>query len=95
MTSLDNLDFMGIRSNKTVQIAVRLEPEEKKQLTFFANRLGLSPSSLVRNQIKKLLKELEEKVSDKYYANIAESAILSGPEYTQEEIEDLFGTNEE
>jgi predicted DNA-binding protein len=83
---------MKIKNNKSVQIAVRLEPEEKNQLNFFASRLGLSPSSLVRNQIKKLLKDLEEKVADKYYANIAESAILSGPEYTQEEIEDLFGS---
>ena len=83
---------MNTKTKKTVQIAVRLEPEEKKQLTFFSTRLGLSPSALVRNQIKKLLKELEEKVADKYYANVAESAILSGPEYTQKEIEDLFGS---
>jgi len=83
---------MDIKTKKTVQIAVRLEPEEKNQLNFFATRLGLSPSSLVRNQIKKLLKELEERLADKYYANIAESAILSGPEYSQKEIEDLFGS---
>ena len=84
---------MGTHNNKTVQIAVRLEPEEKKQLSYFAGRLGLSPSALVRNQIKSLLKDLEEKVADKYYANIAETAVLSGPEYTQQEIEELFGTN--
>ena len=85
---------MKIKNNKTDQIAVRLEPEEKKQLTFFASRLGLSPSTLVRNQIKKLLSELEEKVIDKYYVDVAESVTLSGPEYTQKEIEDLFGSNQ-
>lgn len=84
---------MDTKHNKTVQIAVRLTAEEKKQLVFFAGRLGISPSGLVRNQIKTLLKDLEDKVADKYYVNIAETAILSGPEYTQEEIEELFGSN--
>jgi predicted DNA-binding protein len=85
---MDNIN----KTNKTVQIAVRLNPEEKTRLNFFAGRLGISPSALVRNQIKILLKELEEKVADKYYANIAENAILSGPEYSQDEIEKLFGS---
>ena len=81
-----------MKINKSSQIAIRLQPEEKRQLSYFATRLGLSPSALVRNQIKYLLKELEEKVNDKYYTNIADMAVLSGPKYSQEEIEDLFSS---
>jgi hypothetical protein len=86
----DKSNFMIMKTNKSTQIAVRLQPEEKRQLSYFATRLGLSPSALVRNQIKYLLKELEEKVSDEHYSNIAEMAVLSGPKYSQEEIEKLF-----
>jgi predicted DNA-binding protein len=81
-----------MKINKTTQIAVRLQPEEKRQLFYFATRLGISPSALVRNQIKTMLKELEEKVSDGYYANIANMAVLEGPKYDQEEIEKLFSS---
>ncbi len=81
-----------MKINKTTQIAIRLQPEEKRQLTYFATRLGISPSALVRNQIKSLLKELEEKVADGYYANIADMTVLSGPKYSQDEIEDLFAS---
>jgi predicted DNA-binding protein len=79
-----------MKINKTTQLAVRLQPDEKRQLVYFATRLGISPSALVRNQIKSLLKDLEEKVADGYYSNIADMAVLSGPKYSQEEIEDLF-----
>lgn len=79
-----------MKVNKTTQIAVRLQPDEKRQLFYFATRLGISPSSLVRNQIKTLLQDLEDKVTDTYYNNIADIAALSGPKYTQQEIEDLF-----
>jgi predicted DNA-binding protein len=79
-----------MRINKTTQLAVRLQPDEKRQLTYFATRLGISPSALVRNQIKSLLKDLEDKVADGYYNNIADMAVLSGPKYSQEEIEELF-----
>jgi len=79
-----------MKTNKTTQIAVRLLPEEKRQLFYFATRLGLSPSALVRNQIKTMLGELEDKVNDSYYSKIADMAVLSGPRYTQEELESLF-----
>lgn len=79
-----------MKINKTTQIAIRLQPEEKRQLFYFATRLGISPSALVRNQIKTMLKELEDKVNDKYYSNIADMAVLEGPKYDQEEIEKLF-----
>lgn len=82
----------NMRTNKTTQIAVRLQPEEKRQLFYFATRLGISPSALVRNQIKTMLQELEEKVKDGYYSNIANMAILEGPKYEQEEIEKMFRT---
>jgi predicted DNA-binding protein len=94
MSPLDIVRHFNInkemRINKTTQIAVRLQPEEKRQLTYFATRLGISPSALVRNQIKSLIKELEEKVADGYYTNIAEMAVLSGPKYSQDEIENMF-----
>jgi predicted DNA-binding protein len=80
----------NMKNNKTTQIAVRLQPEEKRQLFYFATRLGISPSALVRNQIKTMLQELEEKVKDGYYSNIADMAILEGPKYEQEEIEKMF-----
>lgn len=79
-----------MKTRKTTQIAVRLLPEEKRQLNYFATRLGISPSALVRNQIKTLLSELEEKVNDTYYSKIADMTVLSGPKYTQEELEELF-----
>jgi len=79
-----------MKTNKTTQIAVRLLPEEKRQLNYFATRLGLSPSALVRNQIKTLIRELEDKVADGYYTNIADMAVLAGPKYSQNEIEDMF-----
>lgn len=79
-----------MKINKTTQLAVRLQPDEKRQLLYFATRLGISPSALVRNQIKTLLKDLEEKVEDGYYNSIADMAVLSGPKYSQEEIEKLF-----
>ena len=79
-----------MRVNKTTQLAVRLQADEKRQLVYYATRLGLSPSALVRNQIKTLLKDLEDKVSDEYYSNIADMSILAGPKYTQEEIEEMF-----
>lgn len=79
-----------MKINKTTQLAVRLQPDEKRQLMYFATRLGISPSALVRNQIKSLLKDLEEKVEDGYYNSIADMAVLSGPKYSQEEIEELF-----
>lgn len=79
-----------MKVNKTTQIAVRLQPEEKRQLFYFATRLGISPSALVRNQIKTMLQDLEEKVSDGYYTNIADLTVLDGPKYDQEEIEKLF-----
>jgi|GEM_PF-2328355 len=82
----------NMKNNKTTQIAVRLQPEEKRQLFYFATRLGISPSALVRNQIKTMLQELEDKVKDGYYSNIADMAILEGPKYEQEEIEKLFRT---
>jgi len=39
-----------------------------------------------------MLQELEDKVKDGYYSNIADMAILEGPKYEQEEIEKLFRT---
>jgi predicted DNA-binding protein len=81
-----------MKINKSTQLAVRLQPDEKRQLVYFATRLGISPSALVRNQIKTLLKDLEDKVADGYYSNIADMAVLSGPKYSQDEIEDLFVT---
>lgn len=79
-----------MKINKSTQIAIRLQPDEKRQLSYFATRLGISPSALVRNQIKSLLKDLEEKVADGYYSNIADMAMLSGPKYSQDEIEAMF-----
>lgn len=82
-----------MKINKSTQLAVRLQPDEKRQLTYFATRLGISPSALVRNQIKSLLKELEDKVTDGYYNNIADMTVLAGPKYSQEEIEDMFAAD--
>jgi len=79
-----------VKTNKTSKLAIRLEPREKDLLNYFATRLGMSPSVLVRNQIKSLLKDLEEAVENKYYVNIAKISAISGPEYSQEDIESLF-----
>jgi len=79
-----------MKTNKSSKLAVRLEPNEKRLLDYFATRLGVSSSALVRNQIKTLLKELEEKVSDSHYVNITKISKLSGPTFTQEEIEQTF-----
>ena len=79
-----------MKVNKTSKLAIRLEPKEKQLLSFYANRLGISPSAIVRNQIKTLLSTLEEKVSDKYYSSIVEMSNFAGPNFTQEEIEKLF-----
>lgn len=69
---------------------MRLEEKEKELLFYFANRLGVSPSSLVRNQVRSLLEELKQKVNDTHYTNIAEISMLSGPSFSQEEIEEIF-----
>lgn len=79
-----------MRTNKSTKLAVRLEPKEKRLLNYFANRLGVSSSSLVRNQIKTMLKELEEAVEDKHYINMVKISSLVGPTYSHEEIKDLF-----
>jgi hypothetical protein len=44
----------------------------------------------VRNQVKTLLEELKQKVNDTHYSNIAEISLLSGPNFSQEEIEEIF-----
>lgn len=82
-----------MKTKKSSKLAVRLEPKEKKLLNYFATRLGISSSALVRNQIKSMLKELEEKVSDSHYTNLTQINTLSGPTYSQEEIEELFEIN--
>jgi hypothetical protein len=79
-----------MKQNKTSKLAVRLEPKEKKLLTYYANRLGISPSAIVRNQIKSLLTNLEEQLTDQYYTNLVEVSSFNGPNFTQEEIENLF-----
>jgi predicted DNA-binding protein len=79
---------------KESQLAVRLEPQEKELLNYFATRMGISPSALVRNQIKFLLKDLEEKLTDKYYANMADRTLITEPKFTQEEIEEIFQTRQ-
>ena len=79
-----------MKTRKSSKLAIRLEPREKELLNYFATRLGMTPSVLVRNQIKSLLKDLEEAIENKYYVNIAKIAAFSGPKYTQEEIENLF-----
>lgn len=79
-----------MKINKSTKLAVRLEPKEKKLLDYFAGRLGVSSSALVRNQIKSMLKELEEAVEDKQYINMVKISSLAGPTYSQEEIKDLF-----
>ena len=79
-----------MKNNMTTKLAIRLEPEEKDLLFYFARKLGLSPSALIRNQIKVLLKEMEEKLIDKYYLQITSLDSFKGPTYTQEDIEKLF-----
>ncbi|MEI7579110.1 MAG: hypothetical protein WCJ58_03655 [bacterium] len=76
--------------NKTTKLAVRLEPREKKLLNYYATRLGLSSSALVRNQIKTMLQELEEEVANFRYVNMTKISSLTGPTYSQEEIKELF-----
>lgn len=78
----------------TTKLAIRLEPEEKDLLFYFARKLGVSPSALIRNQIKVLLKEMEEKLTDKYYLQLTSLNSYSGPTYTQEDIEKLFEVNQ-
>jgi predicted DNA-binding protein len=84
-----------MKQNKTSKLAVRLEPKEKKLLNYYANRLGISPSAIVRNQIKSLLTNLEEQLSDTYYTNVAEMNAFSGPNFSQDEIEKLFEVDKE
>lgn len=79
-----------MKENKSSKLAIRLEPKEKKLLTYYADRLGLSPSAIVRNQIKSLLSNLEEQLSDTYYSNVVEMSAFNGPNFSQEEIEKLF-----
>lgn len=79
-----------MNKNKTSKLAVRLEPKEKRMLNYYAAKLGVSSSALVRNQIKSLLQELEEKVTDSHYVNVTKLSTFSGPTFTQEEIEDIF-----
>jgi len=82
-----------MKSNKTSKIALRLEEEEKQLLFYYASKLGLTPSALIRNQIKKMLQDLEEQLADKHILNITNSSLVTGPNFTQEEIEDLFEIN--
>lgn len=84
-----------MKKNKTSKIAVRLEPREKKLLFYFATRLGLSPSALVRNQIKSMLKELEDNIQDSHILNITKLTPLNGPTYSQDEIESMFEVGNE
>jgi len=79
-----------MKENKTSKLAIRLEPKEKRLLTYYADRLGISPSAIVRNQIKTLLTNLEEQLSDKYYSNVIEMSAFKGPNFTQDEIEKIF-----
>lgn len=83
-----------MKKNMTTKLAIRLEPEEKDLLFYFARKLGVSPSALIRNQIKVLLKEMEEKLTDKYYLQLTSLNSYSGPTYTQEDIEKLFEVNQ-
>lgn len=83
-------NYRTMKQNKSSKIAVRLEEKEKRLLTYYANRLGISPSAIVRNQIKTLLVNLKERLSDSYYTSIVEEKNFSGPDYTQDEIEKLF-----
>jgi len=84
-----------MKKNKTTKIAVRLEPHEKKLLFYFATRLGLTPSALVRNQIKSMLGELEDNLTDARYINLTKISTLGGPTYSQDEIEELFALGDE
>lgn len=79
-----------MKNNMTTKLAVRLEPEEKDLLFYFASKLGVSPSALIRNQIKVLLREMEEKLTDKYYLQLTSLESYKGPTYSQEDIEKLF-----
>jgi len=79
-----------MKNNMTTKLAVRLEPGEKDLLFYFASKLGVSPSALIRNQIKVLLKEMEEKLTDKYYLQLTSLDSYNGPTYSQEDIEKLF-----
>ena len=78
---------------KSSKLAIRLEPKEKEMLFYFSNKLGISPSALVRSKVKELINELEEKLKDQYYTQITEISSFSGPMYSQEDIEDLFEIN--
>lgn len=82
-----------MKKNKTSKLAIRIEPREKKMLDYFATRLGMSSSALVRNQIKLLLSELEEKINDAHYVSVTSINALAGPTYSQNEIEQLFEVN--
>jgi predicted DNA-binding protein len=79
-----------MKNNMTTKLAIRMEPEEKDLLFYYARRLGLSPSALIRNQVKVLLKEMEEKLTDKYYLQLTSLDAYKGPTYSQEDIEKLF-----
>ncbi len=83
-----------MKNNMTTKLAIRLEPEEKDLLFYYARKLGLSPSALIRNQIKILLKEMEEKLIDKYYLQLTSLEAYKGPSYSQEDIEKLFEINQ-
>ena len=73
-----------MKNNKTSKLAVRLEPKEKKLLVYYATRLGISPSAIVRNQIKSLLSNLEEQLTDNCYSNLVGVSAFKGPNFTQE-----------
>lgn len=79
-----------MKNKMTTKLAIRLEPEEKDLLFYFASKLGVSPSALIRNQIKVLLKEMEEKLTDKYYIQLTSLDSYKGPSYSQEDIENFF-----
>lgn len=84
---------MQNNQKKSSKLAIRLEPKEKEMLFYFSNKLGISPSALVRNKVKQLINELEEKLSDQYLTQLTDINGFNGPVFSQEEIEELFEIN--